>query len=196
MRLQVGVAAIKGWGNAGLDIKTAFLGAPLYQDRHGQAVLSPGDLSSGSLDFEMLVRKLKSVQGNKVKVVVVSPPKVLVRLGLVEESEKWLVLKALYGLAEAPRRWSSHRDMLLRQHTWEDCGQRFSLKQCVADNNLWKVVSVPLSGGVDAEGGAEGSEPTLHGLLGIYVAAMLITAEEPVKDRLSPFGSVVLIFTN
>ena len=71
----------------------------------------------------MLVRKLKSVQGNKVKVVVVSHPKVLVRLGLVEESEKWLVLKALYGLAEAPRRWSSHRDMLLRQHTWEDCGR-------------------------------------------------------------------------
>ena len=141
VRLQVGVAAIKGWGNAGLDIKTAFLGAPLYQDRHGQAVLSPGDLSSGSLDFEMLVRKLKSVQGNKVKVVVVSPPKVLVRLGLVEESEKWLVLKALYGLAEAPRRWSSHRDMLLRQHTWEDCGRRFSLKQCVADNNLGRSLA-------------------------------------------------------
>ncbi|OLQ00416.1 hypothetical protein AK812_SmicGene16922 [Symbiodinium microadriaticum] len=178
VRLQTSVAAIKGWGNATLDIKTAFLGAPLYQDRQGQAVLSPGDLSSGRLDFEMLVRKLKSVQGNKVKIVVVTPPRVLVSLGLVEESEKWLVLKALYGLAEAPRRWSSHRDMLLRQHTWEDCGRRFFLKQCVADSNLWKVVSEPLSGGVDVK---TESEPVLHGLLGIYVDDMLITAEEPVK---------------
>ncbi|CAE7861021.1 unnamed protein product [Symbiodinium necroappetens] len=180
VRLQTSVAAIKGWGNATLDIKTAFLGAPLYQDRQGQAVLSPGDLSSGRLDFDMLVRKLKSVQGNKVKIVVVTPPRVLVSLGLVEESEKWLVLKALYGLAEAPRRWSSHRDMLLRQHTWEDCGRRFSLKQCVADSNLWKIVSEPLSGGVDVK---TESEPVLHGLLGIYVDDMLITAEEPVKER-------------
>ena len=99
----------------------------------------------------------------------------------MEESEKWLVLKALYGLAEAPRRWSSHRDMLLRQHTWEDCGRRFSLKQCVADSNLWKIVSEPLSGGVDVK---TESEPVLHGLLGIYVDDMLITAEEPVKERL------------
>ncbi|CAE7564557.1 unnamed protein product [Symbiodinium necroappetens] len=81
VRLQTSVAAIKGWGNATLDIKTAFLGAPLYQDRQGQAVLPPGDLSSGRLDFDMLVRKLKSVQGNKVKIVVVTPPRVLVSLG-------------------------------------------------------------------------------------------------------------------
>ncbi|CAE7299856.1 RE1 [Symbiodinium sp. CCMP2456] len=185
VRLQTSVAAIKGWGNATLDIKTAFLGAPLYQDRQGQAVLSPGDFSPGRLDFEVLVKKLKSVQGNKVKVVVVTPPRVLVRLGLVEESEKWLVLKALYGLAEAPRRWSSHRDLLLRQHTWEDDGRRFSLKQCVADSNLWKVVSEPLSGGVGgAVDAGSGSEPVLHGLLGIYVDDMLITAEELVKERL------------
>ncbi|CAE6952681.1 RE1 [Symbiodinium sp. CCMP2592] len=187
VRLQTSVAAIKGWGNASLDIKTAFLGAPLYQDRLGQAVLSPGDLSSGNLDFEMLVRKLQKAQGEKVKIVVVTPPRVLVSLGLIEESEKWLVLKALYGLAEAPRRWSSHRDMLLRQHVWEEGGRRFSLQQCVADNNLWKIVSEPLSGGVHAGAGLEtesGSEPMLHGLLGIYVDDMLIIAEESVKERL------------
>ena len=59
VRLQTSVAAVQRWDNASLDIKTAFLGAPLYQDRQGQAVLSPGDLSTGRLDFEELVKNCR-----------------------------------------------------------------------------------------------------------------------------------------
>ena len=33
VRLQVSVAALKGWSSAGLDIKTAFLGAPMVRVR-------------------------------------------------------------------------------------------------------------------------------------------------------------------
>ena len=205
VRIQVSAAATNAWSCAGLDIKTAFLGAPLYQDQKGQAVLTPGDLSSGSLDFEVLVRKLQSVQGERVKIVVVSPPKILVRLGLVEESEKWLVIKALYGLAEAPRRWSAHRDLLLRQLAWEDNGRRYSLAACVADNNLWRIVSEAQPETTEACGtytrvtqNSTSLEPgrspelipqdnqgiMLHGLLGVYVGDMLITAEDGVQNRL------------
>ena len=205
VRLQVSAAATNGWLCAGLDIKTAFLGAPLYQDQKGRAVLTPGDLSSGSLDFETLVKKLQSVQGDRVKIVVVSPPKILVRLGLVEESEKWLVVKALYGLAEAPRRWSAHRDLLLRQLAWEDNGRRYSLDACVADNNLWRIVSKAKPETTEAHqtstDGAQTITPSepgrstqqspqdnqgvrLHGLLGVYVDDMLITAENEVQTKL------------
>eukprot|EP00439_Symbiodinium_sp_Y106_P086974 s122_g37.t1 len=198
VRLQTSVAAMNGWGNASLDIKTAFLGAPLHQDILGQALLAPSDLESSNLDFEMLVKKLRAVQGNKVKIVVVSPKKILVRLGLLEESEKWLVVKALYGLAEAPRRWSTHRDLLLRQLCWEEAGRRFSLVQCEADTNLWRVVSVQQpesTQDVDASSqksvlGTSASNPQqedegpkLH-VLGVYVDDMLITADGATTDSL------------
>ena len=205
VRLQVSAAASNDWSCAGLDIKTAFLGAPLYQDQKGQAVLTPGDLSSGNLDFEVLIKKLQSVQGDRVKIVVVSPPKILVRLGLVEESEKWLVVKALYGLAEAPRRWSAHRDLLLRQLTWEDNGRSYSLAACVADNNLWRIVSeakpeiteacktrpigsqIPTSSKscrTPDQSPQDHQGVRLHGLLGVYVDDMLITAENEAQTRL------------
>ena len=199
VRLQTSVAAMNGWGNAVLDIKTAFLGAPLYQDNQGHALLSPRDLESGNLDFEMLVKKLRAVQGDKVKIVVVSPPKILVRLGLIEESEKWLVIKVLYGLAEAPRRWSAHRDLLLRQLFWEDAGRRFSLVQCEADANLWRVVSVQQPDSTqDVDASSKNPSPEiytgnpqqedeglkLHGLLGVYVDDMLITADGDTTESL------------
>ncbi|CAE7842944.1 aceE [Symbiodinium sp. KB8] len=199
VRLQTSVAAMNGWGNAVLDIKTAFLGAPLYQDNQGHALLTPRDLESGNLDFEMLVKKLRAVQGDKVKIVVVSPPKILVRLGLIEESEKWLVIKALYGLAEAPRRWSAHRDLLLRQLFWEDAGRRFSLVQCEADANLWRVVSAQQPESTqDVDASSKNPSPEiytgnpqqedeglkLHGLLGVYVDDMLITADGDTTQSL------------
>ena len=210
VRLQTSVAATQKWDNASLDIKTAFLGAPLYQNSQGQAVLTSSDLlETGQLDFELLVKKLQSVQGQRVKIIVVSPPKILIRLGLIDESEKWLVVKALYGLAEAPRRWSAHRDMLLRQIAWEDGGRKYYLAQCVADSNLWRIVSetqpesteAPVQGSqvssmndvgsrdpVVTQGPPKPSQDSphtiLHGLLGVYVDDMLITAEGLIQTRL------------
>ena len=207
IRLQTSMAAVQGWASAGLDIKTAFLGAPLYQDQQGQAVLTPGDLNSNSLDFDLLIKKLRAVQGERVKIAVVNPPKILVRLGLIEESEKWLVIKALYGLAEAPRRWSAHRDLLLRKISWEEGERKYFLVQCVADNNLWRIVSQrqPESTEASLKSSAEDSHDSqaqavqpsclletaqadsglgLHGLLGVYVDDMLITAETATQTRL------------
>ena len=156
------------------------------------------------------MKKLQAVQGDKVKIVVVTPPKILVRLGLVDESEKWLVVKALYGLAEAPRRWSAHRDLLLRGLSWLDNGRRYSLEQCAADNNLWRIFSQTsseaprettsddVSSGSKPESSIDYPQPqatsqdrsgmTLHGLLGVYVDDMLITAETEVQ-KLDLFGS-------
>ena len=43
-------------------------------------------------------------------IIVVTPPTVLVRMGLVQEGIVWVLEEALYGLRVAPKRWSINRD--------------------------------------------------------------------------------------
>ena len=46
-------------------------------------------------------------------VVLVAPPRLLERLGLIVECELWALVRALYGLRQAPALWSSYRDKTL-----------------------------------------------------------------------------------
>ena len=127
---------------------------------------------------------VKPAKGMYTQKPISDPAKILVRLGLIEESEKWLVIKALYGLAEAPRRWSAHRDLLLRKISWEESGRKYFLVQCVADNNLWRIVSQKQGQSQILETTQADSGLSLHGLLGVYVDDMLITAETATQTRL------------
>ena len=43
------------------------------------------------------------------RLVLMLPPKILIRLGLVEEGELGAVDKALYGFRESPRCWGPQR---------------------------------------------------------------------------------------
>ena len=42
-------------------------------------------------------------------VVIVAPPKLLERVGLIQAFELWALVKALYGLRQAPALWSAYR---------------------------------------------------------------------------------------
>ena len=46
-------------------------------------------------------------------IIVVQPPSILVRLGLVRPGILWELKKALYGLRCAPTRWGEERDRTL-----------------------------------------------------------------------------------
>ncbi|CAE7210799.1 GIP [Symbiodinium sp. CCMP2592] len=46
--------------------------------------------------------------------IIVTPPRLLLRLNLIVEDELWGLIRALYGLRQAPALWSSHRDYTLR----------------------------------------------------------------------------------
>ena len=46
--------------------------------------------------------------------VVVTPPRLLERLSLISIGELWGLVRALYGLRQAPALWSAHRDRVLR----------------------------------------------------------------------------------
>ncbi|CAE7387258.1 unnamed protein product [Symbiodinium microadriaticum] len=46
--------------------------------------------------------------------VVVTPPRLLERLSLISHGELWGLIRALYGLRQAPALWSAHRDQMLK----------------------------------------------------------------------------------
>ena len=47
------------------------------------------------------------------KRVVVRPPAVMVKYGLVDPNELWVAEKAIYGLRVSPKAWSDYRDDVL-----------------------------------------------------------------------------------
>ena len=51
-------------------------------------------------------------------VIIVSPPRLLEKLSLIMEGELWGLVRALYGLRQAPALWSAHRDRVLEAMTF------------------------------------------------------------------------------
>ncbi|CAE7251123.1 unnamed protein product [Symbiodinium sp. CCMP2592] len=47
--------------------------------------------------------------------IIVAPPRVLEKLSLITLGELWGLVRASYGLRQAPALWSAHRDRVLRQ---------------------------------------------------------------------------------
>eukprot|EP00975_Prorocentrum_lima_P061677 12881270-Prorocentrum_lima.AAC.1 len=44
------------------------------------------------------------------KVVLITPPQILLKLGIVTPGTIWKIRKAVYGLKESPRLWQEERD--------------------------------------------------------------------------------------
>ena len=132
-RCQVRQAAEEEWLLAGLDISKAFLTAPMSQVQR---------------------------QG---RLIIVQPPKAAVKLGLCSPSERWLVRKALYGLAESPAAWVEWRDTRLLQMRWQTGGLDMRFKKSEVDPSLYLIIATD----------AEGNE-TVKGSLGLYVDDFLL----------------------
>ena len=82
------VSQFSDWTACSLDIKTAFLNAP--------------------------VRGGGQINGNADPLIIVRPPFILVQLGLLQNNHRWLVRRALYGLKTSPCDWAQHRDEILK----------------------------------------------------------------------------------
>ena len=91
LRLVLCEAAQRGWEGANLDVRAAFLNAPMKR-----------------VDED-------SEDGMELKKALLRPAQVLVNLGYFRHNEYWEVLKALYGFRESPRLWSDHRDGVMRK---------------------------------------------------------------------------------
>ena len=74
----------------------------------------------GSLDVNSAFLLTPICKGNGFPVFALTPPRLLVRLGLAQEGELWILTHAVYGLRESPKLWSDFRDAQL-------LGLRFTL---------------------------------------------------------------------
>ena len=110
MRTVIALGATNGWSVGSLDVKTAFLHAPMNDEEDG--------------------------------IVLVHPPAILTRLGLVDTGEVWKLKKALYGLRSAPKKWSQTRDEEIRSSTIELDEKVAVCEMCNSAKNIWKVLVV------------------------------------------------------
>ena len=95
--------------------------------------------SVGSLDVKtaFLYAELNEEEDG---ILVVQPPSLLVRMGLVEPGIMWKLKQALYGLRCAPNRWSQARDRVLQYQQVDLDGKMASMSQCNASQGVWKVI--------------------------------------------------------
>ena len=104
MRLLLKIAAKKGWSASTVDVKTAFLNAPVDNaaDR-GVVIVEPP-------------RVFRDAQ-------VLNHPE-----------ELWLVRKALYGLTTSPKDWCLHRDKCIQEFNWRGTTATYKVEKTAQDD--------------------------------------------------------------
>ena len=142
LRLVLKVTAEKEWELLTTDVRVAFLNAPLMTT-----------LKDGT-------------EGNFV--FALKPPSLLIRLKFAREDEVWVAERAMYGLRQAPRRWSIHRDEVLRGLRVKGC----TLRQVVSEANLWLLEK-------DDE---EYTDRRMKAMILVYVDDLLISGEKIYAD--------------
>ena len=112
LRMVLCEASQRGWHGANLDIRTAFLNAPMKRTGEG------------------------SDDGAELKKVLMKPAGLLVSLGYFKADEYWEVLKAVYGFRQSPRLWSDHRDHVMRDMT---VGETY-IMQMETEPAVWMIL--------------------------------------------------------
>ncbi|CAE7787133.1 RE1 [Symbiodinium sp. CCMP2592] len=96
------------WIGVTIDVKSAFLYAPIRTENQG-------------LEERIIVR----------------PPHFLVELGILTSEHRWWIRKALYGLPTSPRDWGRYRDGEFRKLRIPHAGGEYHLVQLKSDDALW-----------------------------------------------------------
>ena len=143
LRAALKKASQEGWLGVTADLRTAFLNAPL-----------PG---GGEEDGTL---------------VMINPPRLLVKLGYVEPTVQWMAIKAMYGLRQSPKTWGDFRDATLAKMEWEVDGEIISLQPLASDPNVWRLVTT-----------TDEIEQTTVGLMLVYVDDLMLLARLEMLRR-------------
>eukprot|EP00971_Amphidinium_carterae_P296746 5895054-Amphidinium_carterae.1 len=73
-----------------------------------------GCLTIYACDCKTLEASFLTVKMPAEQLVLLKPPAVLIKLGLLKENDIWIATRAVYGLRSAPRLWEESRDDVLR----------------------------------------------------------------------------------
>ena len=74
--------------------------------------------------------------------VIMRPPPVFIKFGLVKENTLWRAIKAIYGLRVAPRAWGDERDENFRVVVIDIEAVPHKLRQSMVDPAVWSVVKL------------------------------------------------------
>ena len=111
LRMALSLASRMRWEGANLDIRTAFLNAPM---KHA------GGLNHGEMEL---------------KKVLLRPAGILVKMGFFSPDEYWEVLRAVYGFRQSPKLWSDYRDDIMREMRVGDT----RLVQMESEPAMWTI---------------------------------------------------------
>ena len=104
----------------------------------------------------------------------ITPPAILIQLGLAQQGERWILTRAMYGLRQAPRLWSEFRDKVVK--TIKVCinEEEWEFRQGGAEPNIWMLYKV---------GECDLRQPA--GVLLIYVDDLLMLGPRPLVDAMA-----------
>ena len=71
--------------------------------------------------------------------MIVAPPPALITMGIIEKGTYWFVLRALYGLKEAPKLWEKLRDETLGNLKFKVDGTDYALKRTQVHGSIWGI---------------------------------------------------------
>jgi hypothetical protein len=107
------------------------------------------------------------------EMLLLQPPYIYVKAGLVDPDEYWLVKKAIYGLKESPLLWSKERDRklakLIIKLMQNGVEEEYILKKLKSDPNTWHILK-------------KGEEEESRGLLLTYVDDILVATTEELGE--------------
>ena len=96
---------------------------------------------------------------------LITPPAILVQLGLVQPGEKWLLTHGMYGLRQSPKLWANYRDKMMKEMVFETENRQWRLHQGAAEPNIWFIY----------EAGSSCLDPP-DGTILVYVDDLMICA--------------------
>lgn len=117
LRAALSVSSQFGWFGLVLDIKTAFLNAPMQ----GVAMIEASD------------------ERKPQKRTILKPPPLLIAAGLARPTDFYEALKAVYGYRQSPRLWSDFRDLELSRIRIPYRGTWLRLNQLVSEPSMWRI---------------------------------------------------------
>ena len=156
IRMMVRKCAMEpSWHLVSVDVKTAFLQAPL-------------------MDMQ---------KDGKAKVTVVRVPSILREAG-VTTAKYWKVKKALYGLSSAPRSWSNHRDRVMKDLCIEHSSSILRLQKMAEDANLWHVIRYSCEGKRFEKKASEPERQSGEhvGVVALYVDDILVSSTRDIAQ--------------
>ena len=104
----------------------------------------------------------------------ITPPAILIQLGLATATERWILTRAMYGLRQAPRLWSEFRDEVVKKMRVHCDGVEWEFRQGTAEPNIWMLFQVGQNG-----------EQQPGGVLLIYVDDLLLLGPQPLVEAMA-----------